>query len=450
MISHIRKGTIWYSLPYVQHFIDASSFDEFDCDAFQQGDHLDGENAVLDVKTEGVYIDRSIKTDLPRAVSSGFTVNGTWANHFNLYERTYMPNYTRIRLRMWPGKWVPYDTPDARYDPPRYPGEDECDYDVTYEVYGDVYVVKYGWLGVPHCKCRRGVTAEYEKGKFSMEYIEEDLGPISFPTIGARHVVIDDSRHLDIRELVSRVVDTQVSKSIANAQGLHDTLIREAVDSLPALHTNNLDNMKNVIEIFTAIATRNFPSIPKTIPKLLAKGWLSYRYSYTTTKLDLEEVRKQLPLLLSDLSKVGRSRKQVGNLSSAAKLHVRDAYQSRFVDRLYTFLDRWGLAPTWENLWDLVPFTFMVDWFTDWADFAHEVHTQKTLEQQYDVTCLVYSWKIRGELDWPGLSGTFTYYKRSVTDTVVLDHDISWYRSDTTANKTWCFRLMDGISMLIS
>lgn len=441
MVSHIRKGTIWFSVPDVRVFIDADSFDQYDCNEFTQGNCIDGENGVHHLKVDGVFLS-NYSGSLPPAVESGYTVNGSWANHFNLWERTFLPNYTKIRIRAWPGTWIPYDTKFSTYVPPRYPSpNDNVDLDETWEVWGKVQPSsKYGYLEVAH-----GRHTYYVNG---VKKVDESHN-VRFPTIGQYVEQIDDDEVVDIKPYISNAVNLEVSKAVLGIGGLHDTLIREAIDAMPTLGSNNLDNVRQLYSLINDVVHKRIPEVPKTIPKLLASGWLQWRYSYNTTKLDVEDAKRNLPDLISDTDYIGRSRELARNVYAVAKLHVRDAYQDQVVARVYTFLDRWGLAPTWENLWDLVPFSFMVDWFTDWTDFAHEVHLNKRAQREYSIQSVVYSTKMTGQLDQDNLRCMFSLYDRNVSNQLVLDNDISWYKDDTTSNKTWIFRVIDGIALLM-
>lgn len=441
MVSHIRKGTIWCSVPYVQHFVDAESFDQYDCDEFVQGHCIDGENGVHHLKVDGLYLS-NYTGQLPPAVQSGYVVNGTWANHYNLWERTYLPNYTRIRCRMWPGVWEPYDTIHSTYDPPRYPTpQDLVDYDETWEVWGKTKPSRnYGRKIIPY-----GKHIYFENGIQKVDYLYD----IEFTYMWVYSESIHSDEVEGIIPYIKNAVDLEVSKALSGLSGLHDTLIREAVDAMPCLGSNNIDNLKQVISLINDIVHKRLPDVPKSVPKLLAEGWLRWRYVYNTTKMDIQDAKQNLPALISDTDYIGRSRKLVRNTLSVAKLHVRDAYQDQVYQRVLTFLDRWGLAPTWENLWDLVPFSFMVDWFTDWADFAHEVHLAKRAQKEFSIQSVVYSTKVTGQLDQKNLRCLFTLYDRNVTNQLTLDNDVSWYKDDTTSNKTWIFRIVDGVAMLM-
>lgn len=85
----------------------------------------------------------------------------------------------------------------------------------------------------------------------------------------------------------------------------------------------------------------------------------------------------------------------------------------------YTFARKWGLWPTTAAGWDIIPFSFVVDWFVDVQSLFEEID-RDTLLQYVDVTSVITTEKRIFDfgdvaLDGFTLSGaTFTHYARSI------------------------------------
>lgn len=144
--------------------------------------------------------------------------------------------------------------------------------------------------------------------------------------------------------------------------------IKEAVEGLIAV----VNVIRNPVEAWRKFYTnfltrkevRNFSLRHK--PGEISQLWLKYRYQYQTTKMDLEEYRelitriKQLKLLLGkDIHTTGQYTGDYGSFRAELRVAVRDIFPEDFGEKLAAI----GLEPNAVNIWDMVPYSFIVDWF---------------------------------------------------------------------------------------
>lgn len=238
-------------------------------------------------------------------------------------------------------------------------------------------------------------------------------------------------------------------KDVYIPAGFFDNLLYSSYESIPRLQMNNLDNVLRIAELCrNPLAT--IWDVAKTALgdvkiKDVGKAWLSYRYEYNTTKADLEELQHSLNSVTEF---------QYGN--SWYRCQAADEIEYRGLPYYYkvTYYARpnqspaakfkrlcnaYGVAPTATNLWDMVPLSFIIDWFTTMDDFVKIVDLQSELRAQaYILTefCIGYECKFRQKST--GLEEK--HFKRSVvsnfpfsysTPTSYLAFDMGWIQDNT-------------------
>lgn len=135
-----------------------------------------------------------------------------------------------------------------------------------------------------------------------------------------------------------------------------------------------------LVDARSAIVNKN----PSAIPKILADLGLSYQYGARLTIADTKELVKAVDNAVKSSHYTGHNgffasratgRQQVqrpelqlqpGHRTIHYKLYYR-AYPNNFIAGLQKLND-WDVWPTLGNLWDLVPFSFVVDWFISIGD----------------------------------------------------------------------------------
>jgi hypothetical protein len=162
------------------------------------------------------------------------------------------------------------------------------------------------------------------------------------------------------------------------------TAYSRAVENLDITQVNSLANVLSAAEAIVGLAklVRNifkgdFGRIAADLksaadPRNL---WLSYRYVYKTSKADLEDYSKMIQRL-GDLANAGTKLSTSGGFSDETgdylvKLSVNtdDVIPKNTVE----FLAAIGVEPNAQNIWDLIPYSFVVDWFFHISDLMEWV-----------------------------------------------------------------------------
>lgn len=162
------------------------------------------------------------------------------------------------------------------------------------------------------------------------------------------------------------------------------TAYSDAVDNLDLSSVNTLANVVESADLLVdaAIALRSF--FRKDYANLLKKArealdprdiWLKYRYVFTTTRLDLKEYAKTLQRLgdLASIRETITSNGFYADETGTYKVSIRIPVEEIIPTDTVSFLAAIGAEPTWVNLWDLVPYSFIVDWFLHVSEILEAV-----------------------------------------------------------------------------
>lgn len=169
--------------------------------------------------------------------------------------------------------------------------------------------------------------------------------------------------------------------------GYLNCLFREAyhdmVESIPEATCNTLANigelLGSVSETFRAIkdaSKGDFHSLAGLAPHGASAGWLFYRYQITTTQLDLDEYKELTSrlLALSSLDAIpchGFVSDGEYDVHISCKVAVADIMPVTTRE----WLEAYGLKLSAYNAWDMIPYSFVVDWFFHIGDFLEWFET---------------------------------------------------------------------------
>lgn len=186
---------------------------------------------------------------------------------------------------------------------------------------------------------------------------------------------------------------------------------KSACGGIEHMDTNNLANVGMVIDMIKALLNKDIKGALQ-IPTKLEDLWLWYRYSYCTTKSDIKELAKFQNVISTILDKKGSYGTFLYNgIFYRCSLVVEPASNSwdRIIsDALYNL----GLAPTLNNIWDMIPFSFIVDWFASVGDVLETVDCALRYNDSYwNFDRIVYSVSMFVEsAAYSGIS--YEYYRR--------------------------------------
>jgi hypothetical protein len=224
----------------------------------------------------------------------------------------------------------------------------------------------------------------------------------------------------------------------------------DALQSMPRLNDNSISNIIEIAGFIKALVIDHRIEIPET----LAQQWLAYRYTYTTTKLDAEEAIKfvhrnmELGTLDRSLTCYGQARTVVEG--SEVTCRCRIVVSPRELSTLATIwrsLYTYGLQPSFYVVWDMIPYSFIVDWLIPVGDMASVLDAERMYNgNYYDITHLCYSLSYTRRID----NSMYRCYTRWKGDSPVELNSLYWLDKDhEVSNKVKGFRILDFASIFI-
>lgn len=238
--------------------------------------------------------------------------------------------------------------------------------------------------------------------------------------------------------------------------GLVSELYRNAMNSITC-NTNSIANIREVVELLKDIKSGNIGALVSDIPSLLkgknirkaaSSSWLGYRYSYSTTKSDIAEYKDKLLPYLLDYNN-GRHIVRSGISTSKGEAHCKVIYRDRAlsaVEQVYTLLKRTGLALDLYNAWDMVPLSFVADWFLPIGDYLEDFSQNWVANTQiFDIATITTSWKWSHWIRDMRGGYRITYYSRSVTS----DPPAFESYAEDPSSKTVLKRIVDAAALIV-
>lgn len=222
----------------------------------------------------------------------------------------------------------------------------------------------------------------------------------------------------------------------------------DAYQSLPAITTNNIQNL---LQVFSSLAKLVTGGVGKYEGfGTLSDAWLGYRYSYSTTKSDIEELAMYVDRMRNfrSLNKV-RGHGQYKVESEDSTWLIKCSLECSVDDYLgcYTDMERLGLALDGYNTWDLIPYSFILDWFFRIGDLLEIARSRN------------YAMKLSPSAVWFSVTHDFTnslgyhqcdYYRWKQSSMDFVSTLPSSYLTDGSKSlSTWVKRGADALALLL-
>jgi hypothetical protein len=233
--------------------------------------------------------------------------------------------------------------------------------------------------------------------------------------------------------LCSIVHNSKVPRKVMTSIG---NLTVPAIEQMHATNVNqfefaqDLNLVRQVVDLGRSIATLDASSTLKD----LASIYLSYSFGAASTYRDYVELGESIAKETSRYSSASRYRdRKVHARSSGTVDFLNHQWSARYnltayldnydqgIMGLMNSLDRWGFYPDREAVWELVPFSFIVDWFSNVQENLARRDAQSWREY-YNCHACITSYKL--ETDWSyqdqnasstlGGSAHISLYNRSV------------------------------------
>lgn len=225
----------------------------------------------------------------------------------------------------------------------------------------------------------------------------------------------------------------------------------DALSSVQHAWDNGVTNVTEFVKFFVNLFVHHKVEIPKN----WKDGWLSYRYVYGTTKLDQEELAKDV---LNGLNKVlsegQRYVKVRGNYSmDIAGSHIKCTCEVYLKNKVYDFLDncrialeRFGLIPDLYLVWDMTPYSFVIDWFLPIGNTLNAVDASHNFDGDnciYYIGPVTFSFKYSRNVEGADVS----LYSRRVTTKPVIQAFYWFVEPSSSSVKTWGKRIIDSLAL---
>lgn len=231
-------------------------------------------------------------------------------------------------------------------------------------------------------------------------------------------------------------------------QHLRQAAFWQAASDIKVLNQNTVSTLVEAIQFLLKLK-RGEKLLE--VPSSLADLWLSYRYQFNTTKLDLEEGLEFIKWSkIFDLSEdtFFRGSSSYDGIQCRCKLTVKSKFLSAAKDAwstLYTY----GLQPNFYLVWDMTPFSFIADWFIPVGELCDIIDRYNYLTDTFDCVSCVYSLSYGAVLNTDNVTINPRLYSRWVERRFPPVEFCYLYEGGKSSDKTILFRCLDAASLIL-
>lgn len=221
---------------------------------------------------------------------------------------------------------------------------------------------------------------------------------------------------------------------VGRYRALQDQAYINAAENLPAAATNSIANVLEWASTFKNLASGKIDSIGK-----IKDIWLGYRYSYSTTKLDIQEyaafTSRLAALANMPLFTIYGEAERDG-IRCIAQF---DLDTAQFIpDDAKSFLKAYGFKLNAVNAWDMIPYSFVVDWFLHVGDILQKF---EDADMMYQLTPLNF---------WNTFVTRYNGVKCYFRVPGEWRYAIPWLTFGGTSNKTIGKRITDSLALFLA
>lgn len=224
----------------------------------------------------------------------------------------------------------------------------------------------------------------------------------------------------------------------------------DALTNLPTLNDNSISNILELVGFIKSIVVDHKIAMPKR----LQDAWLQYRYVYNTTKMDVKEAinfykrHSDLGSLRRNITSRGTSRTTIQGVDVTCRCKLEISPKNLgYLDEIWRALYQYGLQPNFYVVWDMIPYSFIVDWFIPVGDMASVLDAEANyMNGTYDISNVVFSISYQREMD-DGY--TYRCYHRWKSAPLRTLNEFYWFDKPKSSNKVKSFRVLDTLSLVI-
>lgn len=224
-----------------------------------------------------------------------------------------------------------------------------------------------------------------------------------------------------------------------------------ALNDVPALESNWIENAAGLPGTFEVLnplfdganaVTQGDLALARNS---LCSAYIAYRFAIAPNISDVKDINENLGDLVQSIrTPPAKPQRRRGKAHTVAKFLDGDILVDCFTEyymttktncfaRLWNALEKLGFSPTAGHAWDLVPFSFVVDWFTNIGDilqdvsaFNSAVFTQDvigavdTAKYQYTISDYYLEYLFGDSMSFKtvGVPLTYSWYDRHVSNTL--------------------------------
>lgn len=175
---------------------------------------------------------------------------------------------------------------------------------------------------------------------------------------------------------------TRVEPEITFLAELEGEATQEAADRVRYFDGNTAVYLKELFELKDAILDLVRLLKGDVSLKSLADLWVSSQYGLKLTALDTIDLAgaaaRKLKSSPWDLFSVSRGSAFRDNVTCHVKMYYDPTTRNGFASVMANLFE-WDLFPSLQNVWDIVPYSFVVDWFVDVEGFLTAIDTRTYL-----------------------------------------------------------------------